>query len=369
VGASEFSSVNPRLMQTIQRYMEALRRSADGSELYGLLGRILHYHGRQGPIDDSCFAELYDHLDTYARDTLALPNARIKARLLQQHIAPYLSDVTAAPLGAAAYSAPRPTPDALDLEPAREGTLHARLSAAQERRERYAALQRSEQNAWRAIYGVVRDVSALKQVWDEALDVMATDRNRLEQRLSDSEHSLAGLEASARQLRADLEAARQAPARRPVRRLARGATRVVTREAFSQQLQSEVSRLKRSGGSAALALLAIDDLAQVAREHGDAAEMAVLNAYARGILCGFRSYDVIAQHEHGVFAVLLPDTGADGAQRALEKAKNRAAQTHLEHGARRFALPAFRGATTSYVAGEEPLHWLQRAEAALGTTR
>jgi GGDEF domain-containing protein len=378
VGASEFTSVNPRLMQIIQRHMDNLRRSIDGEELFGLIGRILRRHGRQGPIDAPCFVELYQLLDAYANDPLAVPNARIKARLLQQHIALYLPDdgrpatapsqVADAPVTRFSRS-PAPMPDNIDIEPARVGTLHARLSAAQERRQRYEALHRSEQDAWRAIYGVARDFNALKTVWNESLDEISADRNRLEEKMANTEVSLQSLEASARELRADLDSARQAPARKTARRLprlARGTgARLVTREIFMQQLQAEVSRLRRSGGAATLALLAIRELDTIAHTQGDGAEVAVLNCYAREILAGFRAYDIIARHDDAVFAVLLPDTGQDGALRALEKAQKRAAQSHVGHDGRRFSLPPFRAALTVYVGGEEPLQWWQRAQSTI----
>ncbi len=50
VGASDVVSANPRLLQTILRHMDALRRTIEGDELYGLIARVLRKHGRGGPV-------------------------------------------------------------------------------------------------------------------------------------------------------------------------------------------------------------------------------------------------------------------------------------------------------------------------------
>lgn len=381
MGASEFASVHPRLMQVIQRHLDSLRRSMDGDELHGLIARILRRHSRQGPLDAACFAELYHHLDAYARDPVSLPSARIKARLLQQHIAPYLPDdgeTSVVPTEVPAATSPEST--SVDVpyqqhanEPALRGTLHARLDAAQDRRQQYEALRRSEQDAWQAIYGVARDFELLKKVWSRHHEEIADDRDRLEQKLADTEQTLASVEETARQLRSDVDSARQSAARKVVRRTPRllrgGNARLVSRESFLQQLQAEVSRVKRSGGTAVLAMLGVEELRALAEQYGDGADAAALKCYAREILTGFRAYDIIAQYNDNVFAVLLPDTGADGAVRALEKAQKRAAGTHVGHDGRRFPLPGFHGALTPHHAGEEPLAWLQRAESAIDTAR
>ena len=390
MGASEFISVHPRLMQTILRHLESLRRGIEGDELYGLITRVLRKHGRPGPIGTPCFTELYHQLDAYARDPVALTTTRIKARLLQQHILPYLSDTESeaepATIVESATTNPR-RPDATDVafhaipnaqpevdphsanDTAKEGTLNTQAPPEQDRGNHYEMLRRSEQDAWQAIYGAVKDFSALKQLWTSKLDELSQQRDELERKLAQTEQHLKTAEINHEKLSIELESARRAPARKPTRRLARLAPRLVTRETFNQQIQAEISRVKRSGGSTTLALLGIENLHTIDAEHGAGADSAVLDCYAREILTGFRAYDIIGRYGEDAFMVLFPDTHQDGAVRALEKAQKRATQAYVRRDGCRFPLPSFHGVLTVYSPGEEPTSWLRRAEDALATAR
>ncbi len=393
MGAFAFTSVNPRLMQTILRHMDALQRSIEGDELYALIARILRKHSRQGPLDTACFTELYHQLSVYASDPVALSTTRIKAKLLQQHIAPYLPEENqATPAEPTVRNTPPPeatdipfhtipraqpaTPDdnkRMEPETAKEGTLDTATPPTENGHTRYETLRRSEQDAWRAIYDTVKDFSTLKKLWTSRLEELAQERDRLERKLAETEQCLKTVEANHEKLRAKPEPAVRAPTRKPARRLTKAprapATRLVTREMFVQQVQAEISRVKRSGNSAALALLGIDDLRAIEQQHGTGADAAVLNCYAREILSSFRAYDIVGHYGENAFAVLFPDTQQDGAVRALEKAQKRATETHVRRDGRRFPLPGFCGALTVYSPDEEPSLWLQRAEQALATAR
>lgn len=392
MGAFAFTSVNPRLMQTILRHMDSLQRSIEGDELYALIARILRKHSRNGPLDTNCFTELYHQLDAYARDPVALSSTRIKAKLLQQHIAPYLSEeIPVVPTEPSVKSAP---PDATDIpfhaipreqpatpedkkpaepEVAKKGTLDTVAPPTQNDRGRYDTLRQSEQDAWRAIYDTVKDFSTLKKLWASRLEELAQERDRLERKLAETEQSLKTVEANREKPRVNPEPAARAGARKPAQRLAKAprapTSRLVTREMFIQRVQAEISRVKRSGSSAALALLGIDDLRAIEQQHGAGADAAVLNCYAREILSSFRAYDIVGRYGEDAFAVLFPDTQQDGAVRALEKAQKRATDTHVRREGHRFPLPGFCGALTVYSPDEEPSLWLQRAEQALASAR
>src|SRR5690606_30469196 len=92
-----------RVMQTIARYLDILRATVDGDELHGLISRILRRHSQPGPPGLACLVDLFQQLDRYARDPVSAPRMRIRARLLQQHIAPYLTEAER-PAGARAAS-------------------------------------------------------------------------------------------------------------------------------------------------------------------------------------------------------------------------------------------------------------------------
>src|ERR1051325_8176385 len=79
-------------MQTITRYLDNLRETVDGDDLHALIARAQRRHARKASSTHEYLSDLYGQLDAYARDALSLPSMRIRARLLQQHIAPYIAD-------------------------------------------------------------------------------------------------------------------------------------------------------------------------------------------------------------------------------------------------------------------------------------
>lgn len=405
VAVPDSALIDPRVMDTITRYMESLRNTIDGGELYGLISRILRKHGRLGAITRECLTELHAQLEAYADDPVTLPSMRIRARLLQQHIGAYLPDfdrvarppelmreapraepptfedapiIEETPLAA---PAPVPAPAVEEAgEPPLEGVLERPSEqteqAGSERAEKYQALLRSEKDAWAAIYGTVKDYHKLKQAWMKSLDELARQRDALEEKLVKSSEHLSLLEAERDKLRADLERVRAEATRRPrllpTPRNARGAARnaaLPRREAFLREVETEIKRSKRTGSTLALGLIAIEGLERVAEERGAEACEAVLRCYATEILANFRAYDRVALYDRDLYAVMFPDTRKEGAQRALEKAHKRASETHVAHEGRSFPLPPLVGVLVLYAAGEDPVTFLARADAALARAR
>jgi len=396
--------IDARVVETITRHLESLRGTVEGGELYGLISRVLRKHRRLGNITGECLSELHGQLEAYANDPVTLPGMRIRARLLQQHISPYLPDFDD-PSPSPAYASERlPEPpggfeDAPIIEevtlglpaatpPAAEAPNEAPLEgvierpseqseqSTAERTEKYQALLRSEKDAWQAIYGTVKDYHKLKQAWMKSLDELARQRDALEDKLLKTSEHLSVLEAERDKLRTDLEKTRTEAAKRP--RLlptprasrANGRTGALPRrEAFVREVETEIKRIKRSGSSLALGLIAIEGLERVAEEHGAEASEAVLRCYAAEILSNFRAYDRVALYDRDLYAVMFPDTRKDGAQRALEKAHKRATETHVAHEGRSFPLPPFVGVLVLYAAGEDVAAFVARADDALARAR
>lgn len=391
-------------MQTIARYLDALRETVDGDELHGLIARTLRRHTRHGPPTFDCLIDLHGQLDAYARDALTQPSMRIRARLLQQHIAPYLYDlkaesVRAVPPAARASAqtvaveskpkAPPPVPPAPVAAPgppspgtemALEGVLE-RPSEEQERddaerAEKYQSLLRSEKDAWQAIYGTVKDYQQLKDAWLKSLDELARQRDELEQKLGDTKENLTKLETEREELRqklqnghADTSKRLRTPTPRQVSRLASRQGQLAKRDGFVLRVQAEIKRCKRSGSPLALGLISVESLDKVVERYGDEAKSATLRCYAEEILSNFRAYDVVALYDRDQFAVMFPDTGKDGARRALEKAYKRAIETHVNHAGESIPLPPFAGALVTYSPGEDPTGFLVRADNALISAR
>lgn len=395
--ASEVLSGDSRVMQTIARYLETLRETVDGDELHGLIARTLRRHSRAGPPGPEYLLDLHERLETYARDALTLPGMRIRARLLQQHLAPYLNDLkTAAKLpdtapaaaaGTATQTAapvPKPEAPATGTRNGHEASVEGVLErpgereeqAADERTEKYRTLLRSENDAWQAIYGTVKDYQRLKEAWLKSLDELAHQRDALEQKLVKTTEHLTKLETENEQLRAGLEQARTETAKPPharsvprlLSRLNDRQEELPKRDRFVWQLQAEIKRIKRSRAPLALGLIGID-LDILNERHGADAARAALRCYAEEILSNFRAYDIVALYGDDRFAVMFPDTCKEGARRALEKAYKRAVETHLNYSGASIPLPPFAGALVTYSPGEDPATFLDRADRALDDAR
>ena len=386
-------------MQTITRYLDALRQTVDGDELHGLIARTVRRHTRHGPPTFDCLIDLHGQLDAYARDALTPPSMRIRARLLQQHISPYLYDLRTesppTPTGnaadateiASAATAPPPESPAskasvssdgaeLSLEGVLERPGERDQRSADERTEKYHELLRSEKDAWQAIYGTVKDYQRLKDAWLKSLDELAQQRDELEQKLGQTKQNLSKLEAEHEELRLQLQNGRAETTKRArvsiprlVSQLAGRRAQLARREGFVRQVQAEIKRCKRSGAPLAVGLISVESLDALIERYGAEAASAALRCYAEEVLSNFRAYDVVALYDRDQFAVMFPDTEKEGARRALEKAYKRAIETHLNHAGASIPLPPFAGALVTYSPGEDPSRFLVRADDALSSAR
>ena len=381
MAVSESIPVEARMMQVVTRHMESLKDHIDGSELHGIIARALCRYTRGGRFDTAALADLHTQLDIYARDPIALPNMRVRARLLQQHIASFLPDTETesapeAPLLTIESIEAAPAPDDMPLEGVLERPAEQPDNTAAASVEKYQELLRSEKDAWQAIYGTVKDYHKLKQAWMKSLDELARQRDALEQKLVETTANLTNLEIEREGLQAEVEKLRASANQRPRAAVVRLTLRpshkpgtLVRREGLLHYLEAEIKRVRRAARPLALGLIAVDDFKTVPETHGEKAMEAVLNCYTQEILANFRAYDIVALYRDGVFAVLFPDTGKEGAGRALEKASKRAAETHLTVDEQIIALPRFVHALVLHTAGEDSATLIKRAEAALQTAK
>ncbi len=430
MSVSEFVSADPTLAQTIRRHLESLRRSGTGAALARLLERGLDQGGALTGLHGNCAAvsRLHAQLGAFASDGDNPPALRIKARVIQQHLVPYLEASPPAPvlhnpfqpyidvingIGTAPPPAPAEspatnicTPPRISIGPAagaRELPMRRPGEAASAPTSdagatglyelagkaldnpgsetaggrRYEALRRSELNAWRAIYGVMKDFKSLKQLWVSSLDELRRERADLEQQLTGATDRIKSVESDCERLRAELGQTRRrgatAPRRpgavRPGTRRARRAMVLPRRETFLQRLASEIERVRRHSGSLAVAVIGLDGLDALPASYGENGGHTVLRCYAEEILSGFRTYDFVAAYDRHRFAVLFPGTERDGAVRALAKAQKRAAETHLKVGGESLPLPAFFSAVGLLAAGEDAASLMMRVANAVEEAR
>ena len=211
-----------------------------------------------------------------------------------------------------------------------------------------------------------------------SLDSITQERDELQSKLSETTEHLTKLDAEREHLRTELDKARAGSSRNGSRKTKRPEKRtreksaapdISSRDAFNRQLLAEIERVKRTGSALALALIGVENLEEVSKEHGKDASEAVMGCYTKQILASFRVYDWVARYDKDQFAVLLPDTPKDGAVRAIEKIHKRAQATHVNHGERNFPLPGFSGVLTQYCFGETPTAALNRIDRALDAAR
>jgi len=98
-----------------------------------------------------------------------------------------------------------------------------------------------------------------------------------------------------------------------------GLTGLANRRHLDQELAANLARAERAGGSVSLILADLDDFKQVNDEHGHACGDTVLREFAALMNEVVREGDTAGRWGGEEFALLLPDTALDGAQRVAER--------------------------------------------------
>lgn len=355
-------SVDPGLIRALARHLDHLKSCPEGSELRQLIDDALLYCREHGYVNGSSVAYLHGLLLAYTRD-LSRPSAiRIRARLIQQHLALYLPrpdhaipvtnpkpDKAAVARAAAHEPKPKPTePISMESEATPEPVPAPAADAVEARATGHE--------------GKAQNLDALRQMLSNSMDELMRERESLTQKLSDTTSYLQMIEAEREQLRVELNKARKRarPNEKSPRKLG-----LPKRDVLLRQIESEVERVKRHGNPLALALIDIDEPQNEDAAAAHEIAKAALDRYTNEILGSFRSYDLVARYNKDEFAVLLPNTDRGNAMRALEKVRKRAQETHFSHKGRSYPLPGFGGVLTFYSPGEEPMQMLRRADEAL----
>lgn len=371
MAVGENLSVDPGLMNALVRHLEHLERHPDGGELLQLINEALHHCREQGLVNGSCLSYLQQQLHAYTRND-ALPSAiRLRARLIQQHLAIYLPqperlipmrqpEVAVKPVApdkVASKTQERQLPKSQPTEtmPVMESPTTPDQPAAPT-----AAKPEAKHPAETA---TTPQLDELRQMLSKGMDEMLHERETLSRQLSDATSYLKMIEAEREQLREELSKARRRI--RAGEKSTKKALGLPKRDVLVRQIESEVERVKRHGEPLALALIDVNNLEDIQQQHGTEVADTVLNRYTSEVLGRFRSYDMVARYNKHEFAVLLPNTGRDSALRALEKVQKRAKESHFSHKGQSFPLPGFGGVLTFYSPGEEPQQMLRRADEAL----
>jgi diguanylate cyclase (GGDEF)-like protein len=150
-----------------------------------------------------------------------------------------------------------------------------------------------------------------------------------------------------------------------------GLTELANRRQFEQALAGEISRAERFGGMLALILADLDDFKQVNDRYGHQAGDEVLRQFASVLRETVRDVDLPSRYGGEEFAVLLPQTDLEGAERLAERLRKAVAERPMTKrpGAlvavtASFGVASFPGASTPaalFAAADEALY---RAKAA-----
>lgn len=384
MAAGDLPAVDPGLLRAMTRHQEHLKSHPDGAPLLHLINNALLQCRQHGYVNGSCIAHLHDLLLAFTRDTSQPSPIRIRARLIQQHLALYLPPGHAIPVKSAKppeplAAAPDPVPASAErrmtspAKPAAKLIPHPKLishSTENAVMENHGVLEpkptvamEAPETRRTASEGATQNLSQLRQMVTNSMDELMRERESLSQKLLDANTYLKMIEAEREQLRTDLNKARKRA--RTGDKPPKKALGLPKRDVLLRQIESEVERVKRHGDPLALALIDIDSPETVNDSEGQEVANAARQLYANEILRGFRSYDMVAHYNKDEFAVLLPSTDREDAMRALEKVRKRAKESHFSFKGRSYPLPGFGGVLTFYSPGEEPRQMLRRADEAL----
>ncbi len=193
---------------------------------------------------------------------------------------------------------------------------------------------------------LTREVRALKQVVVERQAAEAAHYERLGQRVTTLEESLA---------KARAEAATDA------------LTGIPNRGTFDVTLREWLARAASGGAGFTLAMVDLDDFKRINDTHGHQVGDRVLMAAARLLQGSIEAGEIAARYGGEEFALLLTSPQASKARARLTAVQQRVAPAYEYDlaGERRFLTFTFSGGVTEYAAGDSPDTIVKRADEAL----
>ena len=142
-------------------------------------------------------------------------------------------------------------------------------------------------------------------------------------------------------------------------------TGLVNRRQCHETLGKELSRLRRTGQSAALMMIDLDHFKRINDSLGHAAGDCVLQHFAGIARPLMREVDTVARIGGEEFVILLPDTGIDAARLVAERLRHSIDVSPALFDAREVAITASIGVVAIHAQDDTPDVIFRRADAVL----
>ncbi|MEW6764599.1 MAG: GGDEF domain-containing protein [Pseudomonadota bacterium] len=141
-------------------------------------------------------------------------------------------------------------------------------------------------------------------------------------------------------------------------------TGVGNRFAFDEALARELARVERHGGRLALMMLDMDGFKQVNDAHGHHVGDELLKQFAKVLKTTARGTDMVFRFGGDEFALLMPETGEEGAERMLERLRDAISGSPLVRGNLLIPLRGSMG-IAHWQPGDAAWQMVERADLAL----
>lgn len=384
MAASPSAVSDKLLLAQIRRHLEGLKRSPDGSFLYGLIERGLKRYGAgAGDMEQAFIAFLHGLLARYMRSPAGDAATRFKVRILLQYLAPLVAGhASGSPTDATPSSTPRINKwQVIDALMAAGGKTAAPLAIPVGARK----LEKMQEKIADKLTDVLAGSPALEMLLKENPDpdlpaVEIGDHDDLRRIFVRGIRELIeGHQVLRENLKNTQAYLQEVVSDRKVLREALGKTRrnvptdettgLLRRAFFMKQFEAEAGRASRYGFSLALCLVHLEGLQNIGERYGVQAVEEVLRRLAGEMQAQFRGHDLIARLGEDEFAVLLPNTYQQGALLAVKKLRKHAARLQVTHEGRDIPLPDLHCALACYSPEESAALFLLRARQALERAR
>ena len=203
-----------------------------------------------------------------------------------------------------------------------------------------------------------KELEELRWTLIREIEKLTHGHHDLADKLDSTHHYLKLIESDSRQLSDELTRVR-------LLSMTDELTGLPNRRAFLRRIEDEVARVQRYGFPLSLSLIDLDHFKQVNDQYGHNGGDEILQLYSKAILSIFRHHDLVCRYGGEEFAVLLPNTDLEGSTRALNKVRNRAAETHWKPTGESIRVPTFSAGIALYKPGETASSFVERADRAL----